>query len=131
MFSRNTQTYIWDVVDLENPVLENTYLSTETAIDHNQYISGDLTFQSNYEAGLRILQIDQDNYDLTEMAYFDMLPDSTTVNFAGTWSNYPWFNNGRCFNLAAFEIDGWGLCSVRRKNITGDLDRSNILFCKM
>ncbi len=45
---RNTKTYIWDVTDLDNPVLMNTYYSAITVIDHNQYIVGNLTYQSNY-----------------------------------------------------------------------------------
>ena len=48
-FSSTTITYLWDVSDLDAPVLENTYLSSVTAVDHNQYIRGDRAFQSNYE----------------------------------------------------------------------------------
>merc|ERR1712042_345823 len=60
----HTITYLWDVSDLMNPVLKNYYISTEVAIDHNQYILGDFTYQSNYGAGLRILHIDQAKYGL-------------------------------------------------------------------
>ena len=41
MFFSNTKTYIWNIEDLENPVLVDTYYSAETSIDHNQYIVGD------------------------------------------------------------------------------------------
>ena len=40
--TRFTKTYIWNIEDLENPVLVNTYVGPETSIDHNQYIVGDL-----------------------------------------------------------------------------------------
>ena len=41
----HTITYLWDVTDLDNPELKSHYISTEVAIDHNQYIIGDLTYQ--------------------------------------------------------------------------------------
>ena len=39
--TRYTKTYIWNIEDLENPVLVNTYVGPVTSIDHNQYIKGD------------------------------------------------------------------------------------------
>lgn len=106
----HTITYLWDVSDLINPVLKNYYISTEVAIDHNQYILGDLTYQSNYGAGLRILHIDQANYDLQEVAYFDCLPTSSkSAEFEGTWSNYPYFKSG---NIIVSSIE-YGLYVVR------------------
>ena len=41
VLKRHTKTYIWNVEDLENPVLLNTYVGPVTSIDHNQYIVGD------------------------------------------------------------------------------------------
>ena len=64
-FSRITKTYIWDVQDLDNPALMNTYRANVESIDHNQYIRGGYVYQSNYQVGLRILSIDQANYALT------------------------------------------------------------------
>jgi len=106
----HTITYLWDVSDLLNPVLKNYYISTEVAIDHNQYILGDFTYQSNYGAGLRILHIDQDKYDLKEVAYFDCLPTAAkSAEFEGTWSNYPYFKSG---NIIVSSIE-YGLFVVR------------------
>jgi len=88
-----TITYIWDVTDLVNPILKDHFISAEVAIDHNQYIRDDLSYQSNYGAGLRILHID-DEYHLKEVAYFDCLPTSSPwAVFEGTWSNYPYFKS--------------------------------------
>eukprot|EP00918_Siedleckia_nematoides_P062792 GHVU01136822.1.p1 GENE.GHVU01136822.1~~GHVU01136822.1.p1 ORF type:complete len:544 (+),score=42.24 GHVU01136822.1:109-1740(+) len=96
-----TSTFIWDITSLEDPVLRHTHYSAQTAIDHNQYIKGSYTYQSNYQAGLRILHIDQDKYRLKEVAYFDVYPPETTsfkihgyTKFGGTWSNYPYFASG-------------------------------------
>jgi hypothetical protein len=55
----NTNTYVWDINDLDAPVLKTVFKSVEKSIDHNQYIYRGYTFQSNYEAGLRILWVDQ------------------------------------------------------------------------
>ncbi len=90
-----TKTYIWDISDLDNPVSKYVYESSENAIDHNQYVKGPYVYQSNYRAGLRILDIsDLDNTAPTEVAYFDIYPSSNSANFNGAWSVYPYFNSG-------------------------------------
>ena len=71
-----------------------------------QYIyprhNGDWVFQSNYEAGLRLLHFDTELGELTEYGYFDVRPDRTTASFYGTWSNYPFdLTNGKLI------IIGW------------------------
>ena len=101
-YSSNTRTYIWDITDLEYPINVRNYDSTEPAIDHNQYILGDHTYQSNYEAGLRILYIDQPNYNLIEDAYFDCHPSRTATQFTGTWSNYPYFTRGWLLDFCSY-----------------------------
>jgi choice-of-anchor B domain-containing protein len=88
----HTQTYIWDIKDLDHPHLVRTFSSPETAIDHNMYIVGTTVYQANYAAGLRIL--DLDNMYLGEVAYFDCFPPFTTVSFYGAWSNYPYYKSG-------------------------------------
>ena len=45
MDDKYTKTYIWDVTDLTQATLKNTYYAVDTSIDHNQYILGDYTFQ--------------------------------------------------------------------------------------
>lgn len=94
-FGHNTHSYIWDVRDLENPVLINTYVGPTTSIDHNLYIRDGFVFESNYTSGLRILDTaDIANGNLTEVAFFDTHPASDVAQFAGTWSNYPYFESG-------------------------------------
>jgi choice-of-anchor B domain-containing protein len=91
----NTRTYIWDMTDLNAPVLIGTHTATTAAIDHNLYIKGDYAFQSNYRAGLRVLDISNiSSASLTEVAYFDIYPANNNPNFNGTWSNYPYFDSG-------------------------------------
>ena len=52
-----TRTLIWDFTDLENPKLVKEHIGDDAASDHNQYVKGDLLYQSNYRAGLRVLSI--------------------------------------------------------------------------
>jgi choice-of-anchor B domain-containing protein len=91
----NTRTLIWDLSDLDNPVYAGDYISAVGAIDHNQYILGNYSYQANYQAGLRILDIsDIANANLSEAAYFDIYPSGNSANFNGAWSNYPYFDSG-------------------------------------
>lgn len=53
-FGVGTTTRVWDVSDLENPSVANTFENTTAAIDHNLYTEGDLAYASNYEAGLPV-----------------------------------------------------------------------------
>ncbi|MDP4826594.1 MAG: choice-of-anchor B family protein, partial [Flavobacteriales bacterium] len=90
-----TRTYMFDISDLDNPLLLGFYLSSEFVIDHNMYVKGNLLFQSNYLGGLRVLSIaDVANGNLEEVAFFDTNPGPNFAIFSGSWSNYPYFPSG-------------------------------------
>ncbi len=92
----HTTTYVWDVSDLENPILlEGVDLGT-TGTDHNLYARGDFLFQSNYSDGFRMQAFDTGSPDalLSEMAHFDTQPEIEGPGFSGSWSNYPFFDSG-------------------------------------
>jgi len=92
---RQTRTLIWDVTTLANPSWVNSFWSEELAIDHNLYVKGNNVFESNYCAGLRVLEFSELPVpQLTEVGYFDVAPDCNNVLFEGTWSNYPYFKSG-------------------------------------
>lgn len=89
-----TRTLIWDLQDLEDPIMVKEYVSDNPSIDHNLYIKGDLMFQSNYDSGLRILDI-SDRENIRPVAFFDTVPwGEDGGGFRGTWSNYPYFDSG-------------------------------------
>ncbi len=89
-----TRTLIWDVSDLDDPQLVKEFLSHEKASDHNLYIKDNYVYQSNYQAGLRILDI-SDVTNPVEVGYFDTVPYGTNdAGFGGSWSNYPFFESG-------------------------------------
>ena len=88
-----TRTLIWDVADLDDPVLHVQHFGEAPSIDHNLYIVGDYVFQANYTSGLRILDLgDIDNP--REVAFFDTVPGSDVRQFSGAWSVYPFFESG-------------------------------------
>lgn len=86
-----TRTLIFDLEDLDDPVLVGEHISTETTTDHNLYVRGNLMYQSNYESGLRILDV-SDPENPVEVAFFDTVPNDATGG--GSWSNYPYFESG-------------------------------------
>lgn len=89
-----TRTLIWDVAELDDPVLVNEYVSANRATDHNLYIKGHYMYQSNYVSGLRV--VDVSNVEApVEVAHFDTVPwGEDKPGFGGSWSNYPFFKSG-------------------------------------
>ena len=108
----NTRTLIWDVQDLDDPQLVKEFFLETEASDHNLYIKGNLMYQSNYNAGLRI-------YDITDIenpkavGHFDTNPFADEAGFDGSWSNYPYFESG----VIAVSSIGQGLFLVKKSNI--------------
>ncbi|MDB4915004.1 MAG: hypothetical protein JWM95_2648 [Gemmatimonadetes bacterium] len=92
--AEGTRTMIFDVVDLEQPMMVKEYIGPTHAIDHNMYVKGDRIYQSNYKAGLRILDI-SDPRNPKEVGFLDTTPGGVNdAVFAGSWNNYPFFKNG-------------------------------------
>ena len=106
----NTRTLIWDVADLDDPVLVKEHLATTTAMDHNLYIKGNLMYQSNYDAGFRILDI-SDPESPVEVGYFDTTPFDGTGG--GSWSNYPYFESGAVIVNSSYE----GLFILKKSDV--------------
>ena len=98
-----TRTLIWDLEDLDEPFLAAEYIAETPDTDHNLYILGNLMYQSNYGAGLRILDI-TDPTSPVEIAFFDNSPYG-----GASWSNYPYFKSG----VVVMTSTGDGLFIVR------------------
>jgi len=108
--SVNTRTYIFDVQDLNNVSLIGTHVGATAAIDHNLYTHEGRAYQSNYRAGLEIMDLaNVSQGTLERVAYFDVYPASNSAQFNGTWSNYPYFQSG---NVIVSHIED-GLFVVR------------------
>ena len=96
-YGHNTRTYIWDIADLDNPVLIGNYTAGAgvNSIDHNLYVKGNFAFAANYRSGLRILDITNiASATLTEAAFFDIYPSNNSPSYNGAWSVYPYFASG-------------------------------------
>lgn len=117
-YGMNSRTLIFDLLDIDNPVLATTYLGASSAIDHNGYVKGDNFYLANYRAGMRVIDIpfmiSSSNTDAAtaEIGYFDTYPDSNSANFNGAWSIYPYFSSG---NILISDIER-GLFIVRQSN---------------
>ena len=89
-----TRTLVWDLRDLDDPLLVREYYSPTKVTDHNLYVRGDRLYMSNNRAGLRVLDI-SDPENPTEAGSFDTTPWSEdSAGFDGTWSVYPYFESG-------------------------------------
>jgi choice-of-anchor B domain-containing protein len=89
------RTIVLDLLDLDEPEVAFIHDSGVRTVDHNQYARGGLLYQSNYEAGLRILDLSRvGDGVLTEVAYFDTHILDDDLRYAGNWSNYPFLESG-------------------------------------
>jgi choice-of-anchor B domain-containing protein len=96
-----TRTLIFDIADLENPVLVNDYTTGLASIDHNLYVDGCMVYEANYSSGVRVLNI-SDSLNPVEVGYFDTYPENNATNYNGVWNVYPFFPSG---TVIASDID--------------------------
>jgi choice-of-anchor B domain-containing protein len=79
-----TRTIVFDMSDLDDPVVLTEFFHTTTATDHNLYIRGRYMYQGNYGAGLRILDV-VDPKNPKEVGYL--------TKAGKAWGTYPYFKN--------------------------------------
>lgn len=107
----NTRTIVFDFTDLDNPLFHFDYLGQFAAIDHNGYVKGNLFYQANYTAGVRIIDITNiGNKDIKEVGFFDTYPESNSTLFEGAWNVYPFLPSG---NIIVSDINR-GLFVIRK-----------------
>ena len=91
----NTRTIVFDMTDLDSPEVDFFYFGPLPTSDHNLYVHNGYAFLSNYEGGLRIVDLaDIGSGTLDEVASFDTFPGGNGDGFSGQWSNYPFFASG-------------------------------------
>lgn len=93
-----TRTIVWDLTDLDDPVVANMYIGPVKSSDHNLFVVGNRIYESNYGSGLRVLDI-SDRANPREIAHFDSAPMNDdgpghSSTQSGAWSNYPFFKSG-------------------------------------
>lgn len=74
-----TRTLIWDLADLEDPILANEFMG--------------FMYQANYRYGMHVLDI-SDPVHPVEVGTFDTTPYLDGPGFSGAWSTYPFFESG-------------------------------------
>ena len=114
VFDDHTHTYIWDVTDLDDPVLLTDFASDVVSTDHNLYVRGNLVYQANYSSGLRIMDI-SDPTDPFIAGYFDTRPTDAAVNFNGAWTAWPFPDS----DLVIISSRGEGLFVVKPTGFIG------------
>ena len=90
-----TTTYVFDLEDLDNPEWVGTESLGTMGSDHNLYTRGHFVHESNYADGWRLFMFDPSGASfLSPKAHFDTQPELSSPSFAGSWSNYPYFDSG-------------------------------------
>lgn len=104
-----TRTLIWDLEDLDDPILAREFMADTKSTDHNLYIVGNTMYQSNYKSGLRVLDV-SDPENPVPVGSFDTVPyGGDDAQMTGSWSNYPYFESG----IVAVTSSAEGLFIVR------------------
>ncbi|MBT8187260.1 MAG: choice-of-anchor B family protein [Croceitalea sp.] len=112
-FGFDSRTLVFDLQDLDSPVLHTSYSGPTAAIDHNGYVLGDEFYLANYTAGVRLLDIsDIENRNISEIAFFDTYPTDDNASFNGVWSVYPYFSSGK---ILVSDINS-GLIVIQKSN---------------
>ncbi|MFB6239996.1 MAG: choice-of-anchor B family protein, partial [Gemmatimonadota bacterium] len=89
----HTRTMVWDMTDLDDPIMAAEYMQPTRCSDHNMYVIGDRAFQSNYQCGFTILGLEKPE-DPKRIGWFDTVPHGENEpSFGGSWSNYPFFES--------------------------------------
>jgi|TARA_B110000908_G_C10240953_1_gene446031 choice-of-anchor B domain-containing protein len=106
-----TRILIFDVEDLDNPVLLSEYFGPTEAIDHNGYVKDNTFYLANYRAGVRMHDISNIAAGtMTETGFFDTYPANDDTAFNGVWNVYPYFASG---NILVSDIEG-GLFIIKK-----------------
>jgi choice-of-anchor B domain-containing protein len=90
-----TRTLIYDIAELDDPILVGEHLGPDQATDHNLFISGSRAYLANYQAGFRVLDV-SDPEQPVEIGWFDTTPygENPPGFGGGAWTAWPFFESG-------------------------------------
>ena len=103
-----TRTYVFDMNNLESPVLLCRFDAPYAAIDHNMFVKGDKLYQANYTSGITVWEIPEAEPDpsavncgMVEIGHMDTEPRLPNIAmnhniniFVGPWGVFPFFDSG-------------------------------------
>ncbi|WP_425154536.1 choice-of-anchor B family protein [Candidatus Palauibacter sp.] len=108
---------VFDVGDLEDPVLVNEYFGPAKASTHNLHVRGDRLYMANNLGGLLVLDLSDPEAPVA-VGSFDTTPSSDDEEgFGGAWSVYPFFESGTI--LLSSRREGLFLLKTRNSEPTG------------
>lgn len=87
-FVERTRLLVWDLGDLDEPVLVTEYLGPTEAVDRQVLVRGDLAYYANSTYGLRVLDVG-DPRQPDDLAHFDTHPGSDLTDPVGAWASQP------------------------------------------
>jgi choice-of-anchor B domain-containing protein len=94
-FGHQERIRIWNISDLNAPVVIGFHDGPNDSIDHNIYIHNGYGYLAAYTSGLQIFDLaDVANANLTLVAHFDSYTPSNTASFSGAWAVFPYFDSG-------------------------------------
>jgi len=76
---------MWDIRDLQNPILASEWLASDSSIAHNVYVLHNVAYISHYADSFRMLDI-SDPYNMYEVAFHN--PDNSS------WGAFGGFHSG-------------------------------------
>ena len=92
--TERTRTYVFDVAELDDPILLGSVDGPNRSTDHNLYVKGDRMYQANYQAGFRLFDI-SDPEAPEEIGWFDTTPyEGDPPGFVGAWTAFPYLESG-------------------------------------
>ena len=98
-----TRTYIYDMAELDDPILVGSVDGPNSATDHNLLVKGDRMYQANYQAGFRLLDI-SDRESPVEIGWFDTTPyEGNPPGVVGAGTAYPVFASGAVVVTSMYE----------------------------
>ena len=113
--TERTRTLVWDLSDLDDPVVASSFEGPDGATDHNLYVKGDRMYQANYQAGMRVVDI-SDPEAPVEVGFFDTTPYGLNpAGFQGAWTAFPFFESGSVLVSSMYE--GLFILRPRRREL--------------
>ncbi|AXV07891.1 hypothetical protein DVS28_a3216 [Euzebya pacifica] len=94
-----TRTFMVELQDLDAAYTADDvkiYTHDTVSTDHNLYIRGDLIFEANYNAGLKIFRYTAEglrNGELDLVGSFDVDPGLDVPAYGGAWNVFPYFDD--------------------------------------
>ncbi|MGI9628332.1 MAG: choice-of-anchor B family protein [Longimicrobiales bacterium] len=113
--TQNTRTFVFNVEELDDPILVGSVDGPNGATDHNLYVKGDRMYQANYQAGFRLYDI-SDPEAPEEIGWFDTTPyEGNPPGFVGAWTAFPYLESGTV--LVSSMHEGLFLLKPQRRDL--------------